>query len=151
MLRNRVLAFLLVSLIALPVYAQSTADLKKQIILDQKKLNVMENMPLAEGDADIFWPIYDEFQEELFELDQLRYQVLAQYAENYKTLTDEQASRIIDSMFDIADQRQSVLKRVSLAMEEVLPSKTIFRYLQVENNMAALEEYNLIKKIPLLE
>ncbi|SEA24642.1 hypothetical protein SAMN05660420_01583 [Desulfuromusa kysingii] len=149
-LKNVLFGFLILA-ITLPAYAQNTVELKKQLVLGQKKLNVMENMSLSESDAAAFWPIYDEFQEEIFELDQQRYQILTQYTQNYKTLTDEQADRILDSMFEIKDQRQSVLKRVSLSLEEVLPAKIVFRYLQIENNMATLEAYSLIEKIPLLE
>lgn len=149
-IRNALLG-LLIFTITLPAYAQNTIELKKQLVLGQKKLNVMENMSLSENEADAFWPIYDEFQEEIFEIDQQRYQILTQYTKSYKTLTDEQASRILDTMFGIADQRQSVLKRISLTLEETLPAKKVFRYLQIENNMATMEAYSLIEKIPLLE
>jgi len=40
-----VLLALLIAIMPLVSFAQDVDDLKKQIILDQKKLNIMENVP----------------------------------------------------------------------------------------------------------
>ena len=58
---------------------------------------------------------------------------------------------MIDELSDIVDNRQTVMKQFSLDLEEVLPVKKVFRYLQVENNIAAMEQYGLARKIPLPE
>jgi hypothetical protein len=132
-------------------FAQNVDDLKKQIILGQKKLNVMENVPLTDEEEENFWPIYGEYQEQLFELKVMRSRVLSYYVANYESLTDQQATNIMDNMFDLVDDRQDILKKFTLDLEEVLPAKKVFRYLQVENNIAAVEQYNLAKNLPLLE
>lgn len=146
-----ILVALLFAFMPLVAFAQNTDDLKKQIILDQKKLNIMENVPFSDEEAKSFWPIYGEYQEQLFELDVMRSRVVSFYVSNYKSLTDQQATDIMDNMFDLADNRQIVLKQFTLDLEEVLPAKKVFRYLQVENNIAAVEQYNLAKNLPLLE
>ena len=146
-----VLLALLLAIMPLVSFAQDVDDLKKQIILGQKKLNVMENVPLTDEEEENFWPIYGEYQEQLFELDVMRSRVVSFYVTNYKSLTDQQATDIMDNMFDLADNRQIVLKQFTLDLEEVLPAKKVFRYLQVENNIAAVEQYNLAKNLPLLE
>lgn len=141
----------LIVLLPLIGYAGSTADFKKQIILDQKKLNIMENLPLSDDEAEHFWPIYSEYQEQLFLLDLKRSQILTYYVANYKTLNDEQAIDIMNNMFDLKDNRQFIMKKMTIDLEEVLPPKKVFRYLQVENNIAAIGQYNLVQKIPLLQ
>lgn len=146
-----ILLAILLAIMPLVTFAQDVDDLKKQIILDQKKLNIMQNVPLTDEEEERFWPIYSEYQEQLFELDVMRTRVLSYYVTNYKSLTDQQATDIMDNMFDLADNRQIVLKKFTLDLEEVLPAKKVFRYLQVENNLAAVEQYNLVQKIPLLQ
>ena len=151
-MRSRtILLTLLLTIIPLVAFAQNTDDLKKQIILDQKKLNIMENVPFSDVEAKKFWPIYGNYQEQLFELDVMRSRIVSYYVTNYKSLTDQQAIDIMDNMFDLADNRQIVLKKFTLDLEEVLPAKKVFRYLQVENNIAAIEQYNLAQKLPLLQ
>ena len=142
---------LLFTFMPLVAFAQDANDLKKQIILDQKKLNIMENVPFSDEEAESFWPIYGEYQEQLFELDVMRSRVLSYYVTNYKSLSDQQAIDIMDNMFDLVDNRQIILKKFTLDLEEVLPVKKVFRYMQVENNIAAIEQYNVAKNLPLLE
>ncbi len=146
-----ILVALLFAFMPLVAFALDADDLKKQIILDQKKLNIMENVPFSDEEAENFWPIYGQYQEQLFELDVMRSRVLSYYVTNYKSLTDQQAIDIMDNMFDLADNRQIVLKKFTLDLEEVLPAKKVFRYMQVENNIAAVEQYNMAKNLPLLE
>jgi len=81
----------------------------------------------------------------------MRSRVLSYYLSNYESLTDQQAVNIMDNLFDLVDNRQVVLKKFALDLEEFLPAKKVFRYLQVENNIAAVEQYNLAKNLPLLE
>ena len=151
-MRSRtILLALLLTIIPLMAFAQDADDLKKRIILDQKKLNILENMPFSDEEAENFWPIYGQYQEQLFELDVMRSRVLSYYVTNYKSLTDQQATDIMGNMFDLADNRQIVLKKFTLDLEEVLPAKKVFRYMQVENNIAAIEQYNMAKNLPLLE
>ena len=148
---QKVLLTILIVLMPLTVFANNANDLKKQIILDQKRLNIMENLPLSDEEASNFWPIYSEYQEQLFQLDLKRTNVLSYYVSNYSTLSDEQAIEIMNNMFDLADNRQYIMKKMTVDLEEVLPARKVFRYLQVENNIASIEQYNLVQKIPLLQ
>lgn len=142
---------ILIVLMPLVTFANNTDDLKKQIILDQKRLNIMENLSLSDEEATSFWPIYSEYQEQLFSLELKRTQVLSYYVSNYNSLSEEQAVEIMYSMFDIADSHQYIMKKMTVDLEEVLSAKKVFRYLQVENNIAAIDQYNLVQKIPLLQ
>lgn len=148
---QKILLTILIVLMSFAVFASNTDDLKKQIILDQKKLNIMENLPLSDEEAGNFWPIYNEYQKQLFDLEFKRTQLLSYYVSNYKSLSDEQAIEIMNNMFDLTDNRQYIMKKMTIDLEEVLSAKKVFRYLQVENNIAAIDQYNLVQKIPLLQ
>lgn len=148
---QKILLTILIVLMPFAVFASNTDDLKKQIILDQKKLNIMENLPLSDEEAGNFWPIYNEYQKQLFDLEFKRTQLLSYYVSNYKSLSDEQAIEIMNNMFDLTDNRQYIMKKMTIDLEEVLSAKKVFRYLQVENNIAAIDQYNLVQKIPLLQ
>jgi hypothetical protein len=68
-------------------------------------------------------------------------------------LTDEQAKNMIDAYFTLLENRRRLLKDFAFALdvEKVLPVKKIFRYLQIQQNIDAVEQYEISKKIPLLE
>lgn len=142
-------------LLSLPLLATANdaGALRKQIILDQKRLHIMENLALDEQEAKKFWPVYRDVQEKIFAVDLDRSELLGFYVSNYKSLSDQQAAEMIDGMFLLAETRQALLKEFSLTlrMDDILPARKTFRYLQIEQNIAAVEQYDLVKKIPLLQ
>ena len=142
---------LTILLLAVPFVAMAdeAMELKKQIMFDQKKLVVMENMEFTEEEAAAFWPVYEKYQEELFLVNQRGAKVILAYASVYQTLTDEQALKIIDEYYDVQDDRLVVMKKMVIDVEKVLPGKKAFRYIQVENKLNAIARFELAKEIPL--
>jgi hypothetical protein len=136
-------------------YADNAEDLKRNISLDQRKLVVMENLPLSDKESEKFWPVFRSFQDKLYELESKNVELISFYLTKLKdnSLTDEQAATMIDAYFTLADNRQSLIKEFAfvLDLEKVLPVKKIFRYLQIQQKIDAIEQYELTKKIPLLE
>src|SRR5688572_24950634 len=87
---------------ATPAYAQTKpaagdpADtmqvLRKQLASDKKKV-VVANLPLTEAEAKGFWPIYDDYQKGLNQINDRLATMIAAYAKehNAASLTDETA------------------------------------------------------------
>jgi len=144
---------LTILLLAIPfvALADEALDLKKKIIFDQKKLVVMENMEFTEAEAKAFWPVYEEHQEDLFRVNQRGARLILAYASAFQTLTDDQATKIIDEYYDIQDDRIAALKKMAVDVGKVLPGKKAFRYMQVEIKLMAIARYELAKEIPLAQ
>jgi len=140
-------------LLVVPVLAlaDEALDLKKKIMFDQKRLVVMENMEFTEEEAAAFWPVYEEHQEELFQINQRGAKLILAYASVYQTLTDEQAVKLVDEYYDIQDDRLAVMKKMAAGVSKVLPGKKAFRYLQVESKLSAIGRFELAKAIPLAQ
>lgn len=144
---------LTILLLSVPLLAMGDDSnvLRKKIMMDQKKLIVMENIDLTEAEATAFWPVYEKHQEELFQVNQRTAELIMAYAAAYQTLTDEQALKLIDEYFAIENARIAVLKEMAKDVSQVLPGKKAFRYMQVESKLAAIGRYELAKEIPLAQ
>ena len=144
---------LTILLLAVPFFAlaDEAMDLKKQIMFDQKRLIVMENMEFTEAEGKAFWPVYEKYQEELFQVSQRGATLILAYASVYQSLTDEQATKLIDEYYDVQDDRLAVMKRMAVDVGKVLPGKKAFRYMQVESKLTAIARYELAKGIPLAQ
>ena len=120
---------LTVLLLAVPfvALADEALELKKKIVFDQKKLVVMENMEFTEEEAKAFWPVYEKHQEELFQVNQRGAKLILAYASAFQTLTDDQATKIIDEYYDIQDDRIVVMKKMAVDVGKVLPGKKAFQ------------------------
>lgn len=144
---------LTIILLAVPLLsmAEDSNQLRKQIMMDQKRLIIMDNMELTEAEGQAFWPIYEKHQEELFQVNQRGAKLVLAYAAAYQTLTDEQAVKLIDEYYDIQDDRLKVMKKMASDVGKVLPGKKAFRYMQIESKLSAIGRYELAKAIPLAQ
>lgn len=147
------IALLTALMIVIPfaVLADESMELQKRIILDQKKLVVMDNMSFTEEEAKSFWPIYDKHQETLFQINQRAAKLIIAYAAVYQTLTDDQAVKILDEYFAMRQERLDTMKSFSEDLEKVLTGKKAFRYMQIENKLEAIARAELAKEIPLAQ
>lgn len=136
-------------------FAESVDDLKKNLAIDQRKLVVMENMSLLDEEAAKFWPAFREFQENLYDLDTQHFRLVSFYLKKYKdkSLTDEEAAKMIEAYFSVLENRRKLVRDFAFVLEaeEMLPVKKIFRYLQIQQNIDAAEQYEISQKVPLLE
>ena len=75
------------------LFRKDLRSLKKQIIA--------ANLDLDDTEAEKFWPIYERYTAELVEITDGKYSVLQEYAQNYATLSDEQAESYIKGRADV--------------------------------------------------
>jgi hypothetical protein len=118
-----------------------------------KKLLVTTYMELTEAQAKKFWPVYEEYQQDLQKIDQRLLHLLESYAAEYrnKSLTDDKARKLLDEWIaienDDAKRRASYVPKVLKA----LPPKKAARYLQIENEYRILIKYDLAAIVPLVQ
>jgi len=88
---------------------QDIALLRKDI-RSQKKQLIAVNLPLTDAEAQAFWPIYDQYTAELAAINNDKYALIKEYAQNYATMTDAQADdwiqRLLKLDVNVAGLRQ---------------------------------------------
>jgi hypothetical protein len=110
-------------------------------------------MELTESEAKKFWPVYDEYQNDLKTTNQRLLRLLESYAADYKnkSLTDEKAKKLLDEW--IAIEQDDGKRRSTFAPKvlQALPPKKAARYLQIENEYRILLRYELAGVVPLAQ
>ena len=118
-----------------------------------KKLIVAKYMELTESEAKKFWPVYDEYQNDLKTTNQRLLRLLESYAADYKSksLTDEKAKTLLNEW--IAIEQDDGKRRSTFAPKvlQALPPKKAARYLQIENEYRILLRYELAGVVPLVQ
>jgi hypothetical protein len=152
----RIAAVVLASLVAVPVFAQDrpadTMQLVREKVRADKKLLVAQNMGLSDSEAKGFWPVYEGYQQELEAIYARMGKVIGDYAKGYNadTLTDEQARKLSTEVLDIDEAEARLARTYAAKLDQVLPSKKVARYLQIERKIRAVLRYELADKIPLV-
>ena len=128
-----------------------------QILLDKikadKKLLVAKNMDLTEAEAQGFWPVYEQYQQELANFNQRIGKLIESYAADYraKSLTDEKAKKLIDEFVAIEQAEAGLKASYVPKLGKVLSPKKVARYLQIENKIRAIVKYELASGVPLVQ
>jgi hypothetical protein len=127
-------------------------DILREKIRADKKLLVAGNMELTESEAKGFWPIYDQYQQDLDKLNRRIATVIDGYAEDFRnrSLTDDKAKKLINEALAI-DKAEGALKGTyAPKLSKVLPVRKVVRYLQIENKIRAVVRYDIASGVPLV-
>jgi hypothetical protein len=149
-----VLAITLIGFVG-PVAAQDKTadnmDIVRQKISTDKKLFIATNMQLTESEAKDFWPVYEAYQAELDKLRDREVKLIEEFAVKYETMSDEVAKNLLDDSLSIDSDHQKLRQSYLSKIRGVLPDKKVARYYQLENKINAVLEYELAKRIPLVQ
>jgi len=156
--KNILRAVMMVALWGFPVVsgAQDKPADNMQILRDKiradKKLLVVSNMELTDAEAKGFWPIYEQYQQDLQKINRRMAKLIESYAEDYrnKSLTDEKAKKLIDEATGIDRAEGDLKSTYAPRLGKVLPVIKVVRYLQIENKIRALVKYDIASGVPLV-
>jgi hypothetical protein len=132
--------------------ADNLQILREKIRAD-KKLVVATNMDLTEAEAKDFWPIYEQYQNDLQKINQRMANLLESYADDFrnKSLTDEKAKKLIDEALAIDRAEAGLKSTYAPKLGKALPIRKVVRYLQIENKIRAVVKYDLASGVPLVK
>lgn len=125
------------------------ALLRRDLRADKKKLIAL-NLPLTETEATKFWPVYDEYTGEMSKIYDEFYAVIKEYAANQKTLTDAQASSMMNKWAAIQVQQAQTRQKYIPIVEKVIPSRKAALFFQVDRRLYELMDLQVASQIPLV-
>ena len=152
---KRVLIVAFVILAAAPAWAQFEDDkavqLTRSAIQTERQAVLAANLELDEQERAIFWPLYDEYRNALASAIDTRVNLLNEYFASYETLTDKEATALLEK--HLAWEKEVLKVRSSYAkkMNKALSGKTVAKFFQIENKMDIIVEYELAGEIPLIK
>jgi hypothetical protein len=145
----------MVCLVACPFLgsAEDTPADNMQILVEKiradKKLLVAENMQLTEVEAKGFWPLYNQYQDELFLLRARTLKLINDYGKSYEKMTNDAAKKLLDEYMTTEGLGLKLRQTFLPKFRNVLPDTKVLRYYQIENKINAALIYELASNIPL--
>jgi hypothetical protein len=157
--KNSVIMFLAIVGVVLAVHGSALSQDKPadnmEILVEKvradKKLFVAENMQLTEAEAKAFWPVYEQYQDELFLLRARLEKLIRDYAESYEKMTNDTAKKLMDENMMIETLALKLRQAYLPEFRKVLPEAKVVRYYQIENKIHAALIYEIARKIPLMK
>jgi hypothetical protein len=113
-----------VNLTGLTVTRANVRGLKKQAIA--------KALSLPDSEAKVFWPLYDDYEEDMAELWDRRIALVSQYADSRGSLDPDRLRALFNAVFDLDSARLSVRRGQYEKFAEVLPIRTVARFFEID-------------------
>jgi Spy/CpxP family protein refolding chaperone len=125
------------------LFRKDVRSLRKQIIA--------ANLDLTDTEAQQFWPIFDRYTAEMRKLFDRKFEVLKEYAENYDTITDEQADTYIQGRAAVEESILQLRLKYIPIFRKVLSGKTAALFTQIDWRLGLVIDLQLASQVPLIQ
>lgn len=126
-------------------------EMMRKDLRDQKKQIVAANMPLNGDEAARFWPLYDAYTQETIKVNDQRYALVKEYAANYATMTDAQASSYISRWIGVDEAASKLRQEWIPKFEKLLGNKKAAMFFQIDRRVGMMIELQLASQLPLIQ
>jgi len=124
-------------------------ELLRKDVRSQKKQIIAENMDLSDTEAEKFWPLYDQYAAELSRIYDTKITLLNDYAENYSSMTGEQAEDYIRKRADVEHSIMQLRLKYMPAFRKVLSGRETALFYQLDWRLGLAIDVELVQ-VPLI-
>jgi len=130
--------------------ADSMEVLREQLRADKKAV-VAAVLELTDGEAKVFWPVYNAYQSDMVSHYDRVLKLLDTYTKAYDSMTDETATSLLKQFLALERDHVALLTAYVPRFQKVLPPRKVARLYQIENKARALVNYELARGIPFVK
>ena len=133
------------------VISDQDLNLLRKDLRSKRKQLIAANLSLTDTEAAKFWPVYDQYVTELISINDKKFGLIQDYADNWGKLTNDQSLMFsrqwLDMDIAIAQLRQKYVPIVS----KVLDGKKTATFFQLDRRIAMMIELQLSSQMPLVQ
>ena len=116
-----------------------------------KRALVADKLSLTPAEAKKFWPVYDSLQKDLTRLNRERNVSLEILANRDRPPSDAYAKQVVNDLMSIEEQEVKAMRKAANASMRALPPRKAARYMQIENKLRAVQDYEIAVAFPLAQ
>lgn len=129
---------------------QAYTDLLRANVRQQKAEMLGAVMQLSAADAAKFWPIYEQYDQELAKLNDQRVANIQEYANTYDQMTDEKADELVQKALSYRKQRSELVAKYYESVKQALGGITAARFIQVEDQLLLIIDLQIDSSLPIV-
>ena len=135
-------------------YTQSNkeeVDLMQAAFGMDKKTVVSDFVKPSPAQKDAFWKLYDEYEAQRKELGKQRIELLKQYANQYQTMTSEQADAWTKKVIDLQKKTDNLIVTYYGKVKAVTDGIVATQFYQIEGYILTAIRMQVLENVPFLE
>jgi len=126
-------------------------ELLKSNVQKESKNLIKQNLELTSDQAELFWPIYDEYDQALAEVTNERLQNISNYMLNYKDLDSAKAETLLRKAIELDQKKIDIQNKYYEKFISVLPPTVVGKFFQLDQYIELLIQLQRSEKIPLIQ
>jgi hypothetical protein len=130
--------------------AMEDIQLTRLAIQVERQALVTRAMDLTPDEMQGFWPLYRDYRLEAAKVGNRIVALITTYAENYESLTDATADKLLTEFVRIEQARARLKAKYLPKFLKVLPARKVARFYQLENKLDIAVLAEMAEQIPLV-
>ena len=123
----------------------------RQDIRSKKKQTIAANLQLTDTDATKFWPVYDQYTDELVKINNEKYALIKEYADAWGTLKDDQALSLMNRALAVDEKVAQLRIKYVPIFSKVVAGTKVATFFQIERRVQSLIDLQLSAQLPLVQ
>jgi hypothetical protein len=118
---------------------------------DKVNTTVKNTMKLTPEEEKDFWPLYEDYTDELYDIHDKRMEVIQEFTNYFDKMTDKRADKIWTNYLRFQKELLDIQKEYYDKFKEILPAAKAVRYFQMENKLEMIVNAKIADIIPLMD
>jgi len=124
--------------------------LLRQDLRSKRKQLITANLKLSEAEAAKFWPVYEQYLTELIAINDKKFALIQDYADNWGKLSDEQSLLFIRQWADFDIATSQLRQKYVPIVAKVLDGRKTATFIQLDRRIAMMLELQVASQMPLV-
>jgi len=133
------------------VIGDQELNLLRKDLRSKRKQLIASNLKLTDTEAAKFWPVYDQYVTELIAINDKKFAVIQDYADNWGKLTSEQSLSFIRQWLDMDIATAQLRQKYVPIVSKVLDGKKTATFFQMDRRIAMMIELQVSSQMPLVQ
>ncbi len=148
---KKLIVIALAALVSTGLWAQSNElEMFQSMYTIEKKALLMDFLQLSDEEGKAFWPIYEEYEAERTKNANRRIELIQKYAEEYATITGEQADELVKESFAVRAVQEKLHKKYYNKIKKSVGALRAAPFIQFERFVQTALNSQLDDNIPLI-
>ena len=127
------------------MFSQNISDKKREKIESQKIAFITNQLDLTSEEAQVFWPVYNEFSKEIKSLHNEKKENSKEIRKNIENMSDSEIAKVLEKIFVIEQKELDVKKKYNLKFQKILSTQKVAKLYRSEREFKK-ELLNRIRK-----
>jgi outer membrane murein-binding lipoprotein Lpp len=128
---------------------QEIAMLRSDLRSTRKQV-IAANMKMTDAEAEKFWPIYDQYVNELVVINNTKYSIIKEYMQS-TNMTEAQADSITKRWLDVDEAVVQLRLKYIPIFRKALSAKSTALFYQLDRRVQMMIDLQLASSIPMIE